>query len=151
MRRVARTWMLSGLSAARGDAGPANAAARLRLTPSGGIRMLEGDAAVRQAIIVLLSTLPGERVMRPDYGCPLDRLLFSPNDATTAGLAIHYIQAALGRWEPRIEILRLDAGAGAGSGPAAGGRLEVSLEYRIRASSVVDRLGFTIDLDGGSH
>jgi len=46
----------------------------------------------------------GERVLRPEYGCDLHRLVFSPNDATTAGLAVHYVRAALLRWEPRIEI-----------------------------------------------
>ena len=53
--------------------------------------MIAGDAAIRQSIILLLTTTPGERVMRPDYGCPLHRLMFQPNDATTAGLAIHYV------------------------------------------------------------
>lgn len=146
MRRGARTWMLAGIPPAPGDAGAA-VPGGLRLTPAGGVRMLEGDAAVRQAIMVLLGTLPGERVMRPDYGCPLDRLLFSPNDATTAGLAIHYIQAALRRWEPRVEVLRLDAGAA----EDADERLQVRLEYRVRASAVVERMDFTIDLDGGAH
>ena len=43
--------------------------------------------------------------MRPDYGCELHRLVFSPNDDTTAGLAIHYVRRALERWEPRVEVL----------------------------------------------
>ena len=51
--------------------------------------------AVRQSILMLLSTRPGERVMPPDYGCPIHRLVFSPNDATTAGLAIHYVRHSL--------------------------------------------------------
>ena len=47
--------------------------------------------------------------MRPTYGCYLRRLLFAPNDDTTAGLAIHYVRSAIERWEPRIDILALDA------------------------------------------
>ena len=43
----------------------------LRLSPSGGIAMVQEEASVRQAILLLLSTSPGERVMRPDYGCEL--------------------------------------------------------------------------------
>ena len=73
-------------------------------------RRWKPEASVRQAILLLLSTRPGERVMRPTYGCDLHRLVFSPNDDTTAGLAIHYVRQALERWEPRIEVIRLDAG-----------------------------------------
>ena len=49
----------------------------LPLSAQGGIGMVEGDNAVRQAILLLISTVPGERVMRPDYGCDLYQLLFS--------------------------------------------------------------------------
>ena len=52
-------------------------------------RLVEGDAVVSQALMMMLGTTPGERVMRPDWGCPLHRLLFQPNDGATAGLAIH--------------------------------------------------------------
>src|SRR5262249_16352614 len=83
--------------------------AGLHVVAGGRIAMAEEHVSVRQAILLLLSTSPGERVMRPDYGCDLHRLVFSPNDDTTAGLAIHYVRRAVERWEPRVEILRLDA------------------------------------------
>ncbi len=76
--------------------------AGLRVAPTGAVEMVDEHAAVRQAVLLLLSTQPGERVMRPEYGCELHRLTFSPNDDTTAGLAIHYVRRALERWEPRI-------------------------------------------------
>lgn len=115
------------------------------LTPSGGVATVQGDDAIRQAIVMLLATRPGERVMRPRYGCPLDRLIFAPNDATTAGLAIHYVSQAIGRWEPRIEILRLHAGPAAGEG---GGEtiLEIRLDYRVRESQRRESLLFALDL-----
>jgi Bacteriophage baseplate protein W len=107
--------------------------------------MVGDGEAVRQAILLLLTTMPGERVMRPDYGCPLHRLMFAPNDATTAGLAIHYVRQALSRWEPRVEIERLDAN------PAADeGRLTVMLEYRLRASGVREVLAFNFDMMGAT-
>lgn len=146
----ARTWMLTGMSPETEDSS-SHADSGLRLTPSGGIRMQHGDAAVRQAIMVLLTTLPGERVMRPDYGCPLNRLMFSPNDATTAGLAIHYIHAALSRWEPRIDILRLDAGSNSVEGRTQEGHLFVSLEYRVRASNRVDVFEIALGLNGDTY
>jgi hypothetical protein len=117
----------------------------LRLAPTGGVATVQEDASVRQAVLLLLSTVPGERVMRPDYGCELHRLVFAPNDDTTAGLAIHYVRRALVRWEPRIDILHLDANRS----PEDDYRLDISLEYRVRATRRTDRLVFGLPLAGG--
>jgi len=107
--------------------------------------MVDDHDSVRQAILLLLSTIPGERVMRPDYGCLLHRLVFSPNDETTAGLAIHYVRQALDRWEPRIDILRLDAERS----PEDAEQLIISLEYRVRATQQTDATTFSFNLAGG--
>ena len=101
---------------------------------------------MRQAILLLLSTSPGERVMRPHYGCDLRRLVFSPNDKTTAGLAIHYVRQAIERWEPRIDIVRLDATQSADA--EMSGRLEIVLDYRVRATQRTERLAYVFDLTG---
>lgn len=114
----------------------------LSLTPRGTIEMVKGNASVRQAILLLLSTIPGERVMRPRYGCHLHRLIFAPNDDTTAGLAIHYVRQALERWEPRIDILALDAD----QNPDDPALLDLFLEYRVRATQDVDQLRFSLNL-----
>jgi uncharacterized protein len=118
----------------------------LRLTARGRIAMVDGDESVRQGILLLLSTVPGERVMLPDYGCDLHRLVFSPNDDTTAGLAIHYVQQAIERYEPRVEIVRLDATRYVEQEAA----LEIALEYRVRATQNVGQLAFSISLAGES-
>jgi phage baseplate assembly protein W len=117
----------------------------LGVSLSGGIAMVDRDASVRQSILILLSTAPGERVMRPYFGCSLNRLVFAPNDDTTAGMAIHYVRQALERWEPRIAILRLDANRHP-EDPAD--RLGIQLEYRIRASQRIGHLEFDISLTG---
>ena len=119
----------------------------LATTPSGGVAMLTGTAVVRQSLMMLLSTIPGERVMRPDYGCPLHRIVFLPNDATTAGLAIHYVRSAIIRFEPRAEILHLDAGR---VGQAAPHILLVELDYRVRSTLETDRIELSVDLEGGA-
>jgi uncharacterized protein len=119
--------------------------AGLRLTPTGAIDMVEEHAAIRQAVLLLLSTLPGERVMRPDYGCELHRLAFSPNDDTTAGLAIHYVRSALERWEPRIQLLQVDAGRN----PEDPWRLDITVEYRVRTTRRGDRFLYPLLLAGG--
>lgn len=116
----------------------------LHFSSTGGIDMVERENSVRQAIFLLLTTAPGERVMRPDYGCELHLLIFSPNDDTTAGLAIYYVRRALDRWEPRIEVTLLDAGPNADSAA----RLDIVLEYRVRATQQTQSLVFPVNLLG---
>jgi phage baseplate assembly protein W len=131
-------FLYPGLDAADDRAG-------LRFGVNGGLELVELHDSVRQAILLLFSTRPGERVMRPDYGCDIHRLLFSPNDDTTAGLAIYYVRRALDRWEPRIDVLLLDAGRD----PEAPERLRVTLQYRVKVTSRVDALTFALDLGEG--
>ena len=118
--------------------------AGLQISPTGGIEMIDESASVRQSILLLLSTIPGERVMRPDYGCELHRLVFSPNDNTTSGLAIHYVRQALDRWEPRAQVTYLDAGPH----PEADDRLEITLSYRLRRTQTTETINFSMDLAG---
>ncbi len=130
-----------------GDSPPTLAetgATGLQLSARGGIDMIEGNSSIRQAILILLFTIPGERVMRPDYGCELHRLIFSPNDDTTAGLAIHYIRRAIERWEPRVDIVALDAGRD----PEAPERLNIQLVYRVRATLQDEPLTIAVSLAG---
>ena len=117
--------------------------AGLELSHTGGIAMVEGEGSIRQAILMLLTTLPGERVMRPSYGCDLQKLVFAPNDDTTAGMAIHYVRRALETWEPRIQILHLDA-----HNEPDTGRLQVVLNYRVRVSLREDRLSLAFNIRG---
>jgi phage baseplate assembly protein W len=114
----------------------------LQVDSSGSLAMVAGDASVRQAVLMLLTTLPGERVMLPAYGCELDRLAFHPNDDTTAGLAIHYVRKALTRWEPRVDIIKLDASRNA----ADPSRLDILLHYRVRPTSIEQHLMLGLQL-----
>ncbi|GHF45140.1 hypothetical protein HNQ07_002222 [Deinococcus metalli] len=116
----------------------------LRLTPGGGVQLASGAALVRQSLLLLISTRPGERVMRPTYGCHLSRLMFAPNDDTTAGLAIHYVRQAIERWEPRVQILHLDAGRD----PDVPELLRLTLRYRVRAILHEDHLQVRLNLAG---
>ena len=131
-----------------GLAGQMGSGAKTGPLPSaaGGIQLVTGDAAIRQSIMLLLTTIPGERVMRPDYGCPLHRLIFWPNDATTAGLAIHYVRQAIRRFEPRVQITRLDAGAHRDD-PSV---LLITLEYRVRETGTLDMIDASLTLQAGS-
>ncbi len=125
------------------DVDAPEAAAGLQLSPAGAVDLIRDDAAVRQALLLLVLTTPGERVMRPTYGCHLRRLLFSPNDDTTAGLAIHYVRSAIERWEPRIDILDLDASRD----PEEPTSLLIDLTYRVRATQHANQVVIAYSLD----
>jgi phage baseplate assembly protein W len=72
--------------------------------PSGAFPMRSGPAVVRQSILLILDTEPGERVMRPDFGCGLRRHLMEPNNPTTRAAIARDVDAALRTWEPRIDL-----------------------------------------------
>jgi Bacteriophage baseplate protein W len=94
------------------------------------IKLAADETSVRQSIEIILSTAKGERVMRPDFGCDLNRLLFSPNNGTTRALAKFEVQEALLAWEPRIEVLNVDVR----SEGVAGELLLIDIEYRVRST-----------------
>ncbi len=121
----------------------ADDASGLMLSSSGKLLMVDDEASVRQSILLLLSTSPGERVMRPDYGCNLQELVFAPNDHTTAGLAIHYVRQAVRRWEPRAEIIRVDACQDENDP----GKLNIELEYRVKGTQKSEVLKYSFSLN----
>src|ERR671939_191567 len=86
------------------------------------------EESVRGSILIILSTVPGERVMRPDFGCAIHELVFAPNNPTTRGMAEHYVGDALLNWEPRIEVLGVKAVAAG----AHEEQLLVAIDYRVR-------------------
>jgi len=114
----------------------------LTVSSTGGMAMVDDDASIRQSLLLLLTTVPGERVMVPGYGCSLHELAFAPNDDTTAGLAIHYVRRAVNRWEARVELLKVDATRNE-EDPA---RLDILLEYRVRPTLRQQQMRLPVNL-----
>lgn len=71
----------------------------------GNVAMVADEADIAASLRVLLATRPGERVMRPDFGCNLDDLLFESLDTTLKTLMADRITTAILYHEPRIEVL----------------------------------------------
>ena len=101
-----------------------------RLDHRGRISTVGSVEEIEQAIRIIITTVPGQRVMRPEFGCRLHELVFAPNDAQTAGLAERFVREALGRWEPRINIDEVTAGPD----PDYPSRLLITTRYTIRAT-----------------
>ena len=99
------------------------------LTPGGAVQLRSGGPELDAAITMIIATAPGERVMRPDFGCTIWELLFDPIDAGTIGLMEHAVREAVARWEPRVD---LESVVGV---PVEDGVVELTLAYRIRATN----------------
>ncbi len=76
----------------------------IRLNDRNRLGLVGGDAAVRQSIYLIVFTVPGERVMRPQFGCRIHELVFDPANSKTAATAERYVREALELWEPRITL-----------------------------------------------
>ncbi|MEV8374604.1 GPW/gp25 family protein [Kribbella sp. NPDC056861] len=99
-------------------------------SPLGRFAVARGTDKLEQGMRLILQTYPGERVMRPDFGSRLRDFLFEAiTPATTARLADE-VARAIGAWEPRVEVERVDTSADAG----ADGLLHIVVGYRVRAT-----------------
>lgn len=83
------------------------------------------DAYIRQLIIQILFTAPGERINRPDFGAGVKRLIFAPNSPGTASLAQTAVYQGLSNWLGRyIQVHEVDV-------RAEGEKLLIRVEYTV--------------------
>ena len=101
------------------------------------------EASIHDAMWLILATARGERMMRPDFGCELSSLVFSPNNSSTADLARYYVSDAFARWEPRIDVLDVVVG-----NDVLLGHLVIDVRYRLRALGTVQSLIHRLPLEG---
>src|ERR671939_389782 len=71
---------------------------------TGGVALVRGDTELVQAMRLILSTYPGERPMRPDFGCRLRDFVFRAATLDTIAELTGEVRRALLRWEPRVVI-----------------------------------------------
>jgi phage baseplate assembly protein W len=103
----------------------------LRVDQSGSIALGSGPDDINASIRMAIMTAPGERVMRPQFGCRVWDLLFEPINANTLGLMTEAIRDTVSQWEPRVDledvIVEPDE-----SSPA---RVLIDLRYRVKATN----------------
>jgi phage baseplate assembly protein W len=117
----------------------------LAADPRGGLATCAYDEDVRQAILIILGTNPGERVMRPDFGAGLRDFVFESIDATTMHRVQTRVQEALIDWEPRIDVVQVDVTMD----PAVRHLLKIQITYRVRASNSLTNLVYPFYLGEG--
>ncbi len=115
----------------------------LRLGPNADAEMSAYEQDIREAIRIILGTAPGERMMRPDFGASLDKLVFEPISAATTALARHYVEETLIRWEPRIDVIEVQVTT------RAANQLLIDIRYRVRATNTFYNLVYPFYLTEG--
>ena len=96
------------------------------------------EADIRQSILIILETAPGERVMRPNFGCGIHELAFAAVDSAVIQRIKSVVEEAMRRCEARIEVLGVTVDEAA----TTQGTLLIELEYRVRKTNQVGNLVF---------
>jgi uncharacterized protein len=103
----------------------------MRVNHSGGIALGRGADGIDASIRMALVTAPGERVMRPRFGCRIWDLLFEPINANTLGLMAEAVRDALSQWEPRVDVEDVEVEPD----PASPARVIIRILYKVRATN----------------
>jgi uncharacterized protein len=90
----------------------------------------EYEESVRQSILLILGTAPGERLMRPEFGCGIHDLVFANLGFGTLGRVQQTVDEALLRLEPRIDVTSIDVRSG-----GDGNVLLIHIQYQVRATN----------------
>jgi phage baseplate assembly protein W len=98
---------------------------------SGRIAVVSYEEAVRQSILLILETAPGERVMRPEFGCGIHELVFQVIDTALIAQVEQRVRGALTEFEPRIDLLDVNVD----QSWISEGRLEVAIDFRVRTTN----------------
>jgi uncharacterized protein len=108
----------------------------MRVDQSGSIAMGNGADDIDANLKVVLITAPGERVMRPQFGCRIWDLVFEPINANTLGLMSEAVKDAVSQWEPRVDLVDVEILPDTGDI----GRVDILLRYRVKATNDVRNL-----------
>lgn len=118
----------------------------LKLPAGGRLAFISGEIKIQQSIWIILSTAPGERQMRPEFGCGIHDLVFQPNTTALRGQVQQRVQEALVRWEPRIDVVEVRVETPAN----ARNHLLIRIDYRIRGNNALFNLVYPFFINEGA-
>jgi len=114
--------------------------------PDTGVVLSYGEESIRDSIWIILATAPGERVMRPDFGCGIHQYVFAPDDSATVIQVNKEVREALMRWEPRIDVSDVTTDV-----RGRGEVLLINVHYRVRSTNNFFNLVYPFYLRVGSQ
>lgn len=100
----------------------------MSINGEGSLALMSGERDIIKSVFIILSTAPGERVMRPEFGCGIHDLVFSSPSPNLFGLISYEVKQSLARWEPRIEVTDVMTNVD----PDEPERLLVNIHYMVR-------------------
>ena len=103
----------------------------MRVDQSGAISLTAGADDIDASLRMVLITAPGERLMRPKFGCRIWDLLFEPVNANTIGLMAEAVRDAVSQWEPRVTLDDVEIDPD----PRDHSRVLINLKYRVRLTN----------------
>ena len=103
----------------------------MRVDQSGALALTSGGADIDGSLRMVLTTAPGERLMRPQFGCRIWDLLFEPINANTIGLMAESVKDAVSQWEPRVDLEDVQIEPD----PRDHSRVMINLKYKVRATN----------------
>jgi phage baseplate assembly protein W len=120
------------------------------VNPNGGIALVSREREIEQAMQIILMTYPGERPMRPMFGCPLRDFAFRSADTSTAAELALVVERSVSQWEPRVNVVEVIVKPD----QIARNRLNVEVVYQIKDTNDQRNLVFpfyTIPEDGSDY
>ena len=113
----------------------------------GKVALSSYEKSVEESIRIILGTTPGERVMYPDFGCKINDIIFSPSSSKTVSLAVHYIEEAIIKWEPRVILKKVYGDVD----PDNPGLINIKIDYEIRSVNTFFNMVYPFYLERGER
>ena len=111
------------------------------------VRMAEKEEDIRESLFILVSTVPGERLMHPDYGCGLNQLVFEPMSSTLFRKIRDRIEYAILMFEPRVKLIEITVEPV----PGDEGILYVTIDYYVRQTNSRQNMVYPMYLIEGTN
>lgn len=108
----------------------------------GALSWASDDQSVREVMLNILLTRPGERLQRPDFGAGLLNFVHQPNNETTRNLIAGVVRKSLELWETRVDIDGVDVQPS----PDNLAEVHINIRYRLRHNPAPQSLGLTLNL-----
>ena len=113
----------------------------------GKTEMVSDSEDIKQSLMILLSTVPGERVHRPQYGCGIHKIVFEKMNSSTMTLIKHMIEKAIILFEPRIQLNDIQFNFE----NEREGTLFIEIDYTIRLTNTRSNMVYPFYLREGTN